>query len=193
MVDVDGVHVPLTGAVIIIRHGRTAFNIAGRLRGHLDPELDLAGRREVNQLARKLASCNIHQILSSPLKRAQQTATALDQMHHVGVTIDKRLIDRDYGEYAGTLRSDLISKWGSVDDAPGVEPAEEVVGRAVAVLEDLQPNLQNGLVALIAHDAVNQALLTWLGVQGRVTQRTACWNLVTYDDGMWAVKAIDQR
>ncbi|GAB3917952.1 phosphoglycerate mutase [Microlunatus endophyticus] len=192
MVDIGEVHVPLTGAVIIVRHGRTALNIAGRLRGRLDPDLDMAGRREVNQLARRLASCNIRKIISSPLKRAQQTAVAIDQMHHVGVATDKRLIDRDYGEHAGALRTDLVAKWGTVDDAPGVEPVEDVVGRAASVLEDLQPELGGGIVVLVAHDAINQAMLAWLGVPGKVTQHTACWNLVTYD-GLWNVKAIDQR
>lgn len=193
MVDVDGVHVPPAGAVVIARHGRTTFNVAGRLRGHLDPELDAVGRGEANQLARKLAACNIRQIISSPLKRAQQTAVALDQMHHVGVTIDKRLIDRDYGEHAGSLPSELIARWGTVDAAPGVESIEDLVGRAAAVLEDLQPHLDQGVTLLVAHDAVNQALLAWLGVAGKVTQHTACWNLVLYRDGTWSVAAIDQR
>lgn len=192
MVDVDGVHIPPAGAVIIVRHGRTTLNAAGRLRGHLDPELDAIGRREVLQLARRLAPCNIRQIMSSPLKRAQQTATALDQMHHVGVRIDKRLIDRDYGEHAGSLRSDLVSRWGTVDAAPGVESIEDLIGRTAAVLEDLQTELDDGVTLLVGHDAVNQALLAWLGVPGPVTQRTACWNLILYRDGTWSVPAIDR-
>lgn len=193
MVDVDGVHIPPAGAVIIVRHGRTALNAAGRLRGHLDPELDATGRREVIHLARRLAACNIRQIISSPLKRAQQTATALDQMHHVGIRIDKRLIDRDYDEHAGSVRSDLVARWGTVDAAPGVESVEDLVGRTAAVLEDLQTELDDGVAVLVGHDAVNQALLAWLGVPGQLTQHTACWNLVLYGDGGWTVAAIDQR
>lgn len=193
MVDVDGLHVPLTGAVIVVRHGRTAFNIAGRLRGHLDPELDLAGRREVNRLARTLAPCNIRHILSSPLKRAQQTAVAIDQMHHVGVTTDKRLIDRDYGTHAGALKTDLITEWGSIDAVPGIEPIEEVRSRVASMLDDLQPRLTEGVVLLVGHDVVNQTILSYLGAEGPVTQHTACWNLVLNEGGRWTVAAIDQR
>ncbi|MBU4207066.1 MAG: histidine phosphatase family protein, partial [Actinobacteria bacterium] len=40
--------------IYLCQHGRTPLNVAGRLRGHLDPELDLVGQAESRELAELL-------------------------------------------------------------------------------------------------------------------------------------------
>ena len=192
MVNIDGVRIPPADAVIVVRHGRTALNRADRLRGHLDPDLDSEGRREVHRLARDLAGCNIRKIISSPLKRARQTATAIDQMHHVGVTPDPALIDRDYGEFAGQKEDEVIAEYGSLDQTPGIEPIDDVTHRVIRLLDGLPPELDHGLTVLVSHDAVIKALLSELGVTGTITLRTAGWNLITRDNGNWEPVATNQ-
>jgi broad specificity phosphatase PhoE len=70
----------MTGRVLVIRHGRTALNADGRLRGHLDPPLDEVGRREAAAVAAVLSEFRIVRILSSPLLRALQTAGAIAEV-----------------------------------------------------------------------------------------------------------------
>ena len=194
MVTVDGVRMPTANAVVLVRHGRTKLNQEGRLRGRLDPELDLEGRREVAFLARSLAACNITKIISSPLQRARQTAVAIDQMHHTGIHLDARLIDRDYGEYAGAKKSDVVNEFGSLDNAPGVEPAESVRSRVLELLNESAGALSDGLTVLVSHDVVNTFLLTELGEQeGQIAQHTACWNLISRRDNAWHVVATNHR
>lgn len=193
MAHVDGIRIPPTNAVILVRHGRTKLNREERLRGHLDPSLDLEGKREVHQLARVLAACNFAKIISSPLQRARQTAVAIDQMHHLGVTSDDRLIDRDYADFAGERRDDVIERFGSLDAAPGVEPAAAVLARAVELLDELIPALGSGVTVLVSHDAVNKAVLTSLSHATDIGQRTACWNLIIREDEQWHVLVTDRR
>jgi broad specificity phosphatase PhoE len=183
------VDVPSSQAVIVVRHGRTALNAAGRLRGHLDPALDQVGHQEVRDLALALAGYNVSQIVSSPLKRAVQTAQAIDREQHVGVTSDRRLIDRDYGNYAGLERAAVLAEWGSLDDAPGVEPAQTVTDRIVEVLGELGPRLNRGVTVLVSHDVVNGFLLSHLGMTPPIMQHTACWNLLICEKSGWRIAA----
>ena len=63
--------------VLVARHGQTALNADGVLRGHLDVELDGAGRLEAARLANTFARLPLARIVSSPLQRARQTAAPI--------------------------------------------------------------------------------------------------------------------
>ena len=41
--------------VYLVRHGRTALNAAGALRGHIDASFDRLGRKEAEHLAHLFA------------------------------------------------------------------------------------------------------------------------------------------
>lgn len=145
-----------TARVILVRHGETALNAGGQLRGRLDPDLDDTGAAEIAALARALLTYDVGTVHTSPLLRARRTAQAIADACGVSVEIDERLNDRDYGQWAGQRKQDVLSRWGSIDAAPGVEPATDVVARAMAAFEELAD--RPGAV-LVAHDAINQALL----------------------------------
>ena len=74
------------GQLLLVRHGQTPLNADGRLRGHLDPDLDAVGLAEVTALARALAPMRLVRILSSPLRRAMATAEAIAE-HHANVMV----------------------------------------------------------------------------------------------------------
>ena len=182
------------GRVFLVRHGRTRLNADGRLRGRLDPPLDEVGEREVVELAHELAKHRIVRILASPLTRAMQTAQAIGEATWLPVTALSGLLDRDYGEWAGVLESEVVDRFGSIDAAPGVEPIEAVVDRARAVLEHQRPVLAHGDVVLVSHDAVLKALLHTLdpNLDADLRQRTACWNEIRPSDAGWQVITVDQ-
>ena len=183
-----------TGRVFLARHGRTPLNADGRLRGRLDPPLDEVGEREVVELARELATHRIVRILASPLTRAMQTAQAIGDATCLPVAPRGGLLDRDYGEWAGVLESEVIERFGSVDAAPGVEPIESVIERARDVLEQQRDLLGDGDVVLVSHDAVLKSLLHTLDPQldPDLRQRTACWNELRPTAGGWQVISVDQ-
>lgn len=56
--------------VLLVRHGRTALNAQGRLRGLSDPPLDEVGLAEAARLAAALAPECATVVLCSPLPRA---------------------------------------------------------------------------------------------------------------------------
>ena len=183
--------------VLLVRHGRTVLNAENRLRGRLDPELDAVGLAEAEVLAEELAAREPARVVSSPLRRAVQTAEAIARRAGVRVQVDRGLIDRDYGSWAGHTKDELIDRWGTVDAAPGVERPEHVLYRACVVLVQQLDFLGPHPVVLVSHDAVNRALLAHLdptlGPASRIDQRTACWNELVHVMGDWRVELVDQK
>jgi broad specificity phosphatase PhoE len=180
--------------VYLARHGQTALNAEGRLRGLSDPPLDDVGRAEAERLAAVLATKRPTRILSSPLQRAVATAAAIAQAVGITATADERINDRDYGPWTGAVKADVIRKFGSVDAAPGVETLESLSSRVHAAFIDIVGEPGTGPLVLVSHDAVNRVLLAALDERlADVGQRTACWNQLSRVDGTWRVDLIDQK
>lgn len=180
--------------VFLVRHGRTALNAGGRLRGLSNPPLDEVGRAEVQRLARELAAFAPTVVISSPLQRAVSTAEAIGTAAGVQVVIDNRLNDRDYGPWTGEPRVEVEQRFGSVDNAPGVEPSAAVSARALTAWTELTSEYAAGPLVLVSHDAFNTALLSTLDpALGEVTQRTACYNQLSRRDGRWRVDFCDRK
>lgn len=180
--------------VYLARHGRTALNADGRLRGLSDPPLDDVGREEAKRLGEALATLGPTVVISSPLQRAVSTAATIGAAARVRVEIDQRLNDRDYGPWTGAPRLEVEERFGSIDAAPGVEPADGVAARAVAAFTELTREYPDGPLVMVSHDAFNTALLKMLDpTLDGVTQRTACYNQISRREGRWAVDFYDRK
>lgn len=113
---------PATRVVYVVRHGRTALNAEGRLRGHLDPPLDEVGLEEVCELGEAFAALPVRpaRVVSGPLQRTRQTAEAIAGLCGIEICIEPRLVDRDYGPWTGAPSVDVQARFGSaLADLPG--------------------------------------------------------------------------
>ncbi len=183
-----------TTLVYLARHGRTALNAEGRLRGLSNPPLDAVGVAEVARLAKVLAERNPTAVVSSPLQRAVATARAIGSAAGAPVSTDIRLNDRDYGPMTGERREEVERRYGSIDAAPGVEPMAALAERARAAFFELVAEFSSGPIVLVSHDAFNRALLQQIDpTLTNIGQRTACWNQLSFVDGAWRVDAYDQK
>jgi len=180
--------------VYLVRHGRTALNADGRLRGLSDPPLDLVGQAEAQRLAADLAQYVPNVVITSPLRRAVSTADAIGATADIPVVIDKRLNDRDYGPWTGRPRAEIEAQFGSVDNAPGVEPADAVSARALVAFNKLTSEYQDGPLVLVSHDAFNTALLRKLDpALDSISQRTGCYNQLSRIGERWRVDFFDRK
>jgi broad specificity phosphatase PhoE len=90
--------------LILVRHGRTPANAAGLLQGRLDQDLDDHGERQAEAVARFVDGlCDVDVVVSSPLRRAVQTASAFGRP----IELDDRWMELSYGEYEGTPHADV--------------------------------------------------------------------------------------
>ena len=136
--------------VYLARHGQTALNADGRLRGLSDPPLDAVGLAEVKRLADALAGYSPTVVITSPLQRAVATAEAIGAAARTPVVVDKRLNDRDYGPWTGQPRAEVEQRFGDVDHAPGVEPAAAVAARALAAWTELTSEHDDGPLVMVS-------------------------------------------
>ena len=127
----------------------------------MDPALDEVGEQQAEMLGEVLGARLPAAVVSSPLRRAVQTGEPIAYRARVALETDERLIDRDYGRWTGSSRRSVERKFGSLDSAPGVEPATVVRSRAWDVLIDLRSRVR-GVAVLVTHDAVLRAVLAWL-------------------------------
>ena len=171
--------------IYLVRHGRTELNAAGALRGHLDVPLDLVGRHEAARLGRSLARRHPRQVVTSPLRRAVETGEAIAREARVSRHIDMRLTDRGYGQWAGVATAEVVNRFGSVDAAPGVEPAADVRSRALAAMLDIARCSGLGPTVVVSHDAINRTVLAALdpalGSPDDIPQDTGCLNAIDCD------------
>ena len=74
--------------------------------------------------------------MSSPLKRATDTARPIASSSGAPVEIDDRLSDRYYGKWAGHSLEQVEERFGSVDAAPFVEVRRLLEARAAEAFLD---------------------------------------------------------
>ena len=149
--------------VLLVRHGPTAWNQSGRIQGRADVELSPGGRALV-QGWRLPAFWADARVLSSPLRRARETALILTGRTP---TIDDRLVEMDWGEYQGRRLADLragaplalaANEGRGVDfRPPGGESPREVCARLRTLLVELAADPRP--VVAVCHKGVIRAAL----------------------------------
>ena len=90
--------------LILVRHGRTALNAAGRLQGRIDEPLDDVGRKQAAVVAEHVGPVDV--LISSPLRRATETAEAFG----IPFETDERWIELSYGIFEGVAVADTPSE-----------------------------------------------------------------------------------
>ncbi|MFD4829325.1 histidine phosphatase family protein [Streptomyces uncialis] len=148
------------GDLLLVRHGETEWSLSGQHTSWTDLPLTGNGRAQARSLAPLLTSHHLASAISSPMKRARETAELAGL---TGVRIDPDLREWDYGGYEGITTVEIHRTrpgWFLFDDgvAPGPpehpgESPEEVGARADRMLAKADAALANheGSVVLIAH------------------------------------------
>ncbi|WP_129658160.1 histidine phosphatase family protein [Rothia uropygialis] len=177
--------------VLLVRHGQTALNAEGRLRGLADPELNADGIEQARATAHSLRSRGIERVISSPLSRAVATGEIIAKVNSVNHTIDPAFTDRDYASWTGHIKTDVIKQWGRVDNAPGVEAQDRVLDRACGGLNMLAQGHGLAVIAVVTHDAVIRPILTRIDTGVELRADTGSWAEIAYSGDGWAIVSVD--
>lgn len=98
--------------LLIIRHGQSQADLEERHDGRADFPLTELGRFQARQAAAWLyRKYPLEYIVSSPLKRARETADIIAAPLQLPVHTDPRLVERDVGKLAGMLRTEALEKY----------------------------------------------------------------------------------
>ena len=130
--------------LLLVRHGRTAWNAEGRAQGHADVGLDDIGRAQAEAMADVLAEREPALLVSSDLSRARETAAFLEKATGLTAVEDARLREYDLGERTGLTLAEFgerlgvdVEGWSDVHGhivVPGAETHEDVAARVVPAL-----------------------------------------------------------
>ncbi|MGI8631209.1 MAG: histidine phosphatase family protein [Solirubrobacterales bacterium] len=135
-------------AVVLVRHGETADNDAGRFQGWTDTPLNERGHTQAAELAAtSRPGGGYRHLVGSDLVRAAATADALGRRLGLAQAVDERLRESDRGRWEGLRLSDVQrdepdawADWraaGSGFRFPGGESLAEHQQRARAAVGDI--------------------------------------------------------
>lgn len=185
--------------VILLRHGRTTANAGGVLAGWTPGvQLDETGRAQVQAVGERLAKVPLAAVVSSPLERCVQTASALLPGRGLELRTDDRLGEARYGDWTGRAIKDLVKEplWKVVQQHPSaaVFPGPEGEGlaqtqaRAVAAVRAWNAELGPEAVWLACShgDVIKAIVADALGLHldqfQRIVVDPASISVVTYTD-----------
>jgi len=132
--------------LVLVRHGRTAWNAEGRWQGQTDVPLDDTGRDQARWMAGAVAARYTPLALwCSDLTRAVQTADYLAAATGLTPNPDPRLREIFTGDWEGLTASEIERRWPEdhrrwlagedIVRAGGAETRAEVAERTAAALE----------------------------------------------------------
>ncbi|MCW2596530.1 MAG: Phosphoglycerate mutase [Jatrophihabitans sp.] len=143
----------------IVRHGETEWSASGQHTSITDLPLTEAGEKQAAALRSLLADVHPVLVLSSPRKRAVDTARL------AGLEVDEvteDLAEWYYGEYEGRTTAEIraeVPNWSIwTHGAPDGETAAQIEARADRVLTRAAERLPEGSVVLVGHGHFSRAL-----------------------------------
>lgn len=159
-----------TRRLVLVRHGRTAWNLAKRAQGHTDIPLDEVGHAQAAAMAPFVAALRPRRLWTSDLLRASQTAAYLGAAAGLAMEPDARLREYSVGARSGMTRAEFAQRfpreyaaWLAEDETllpPGAESTADVLARMVPALRQCVAALGAGEVGVVVtHGACMRAAM----------------------------------
>lgn len=172
---------PLT-TIVLVRHGRTALTEARKISGGDgdDPDLSEVGVLDANAVATALGQIGskgswqrigpISAIVSSPMKRARQTAEVIAKHHGLKVTENENLREISFGDWDGLSHEEAQQKdstlWQSWRGSwsvspPNGESLEVFDQRLQLARQQITERHAGKTVVVVAHVMPIRGFLRW--------------------------------
>ncbi len=128
--------------ILLMRHGETEWNRERRVMGNADVELNAMGRAQCARVAAVLAGFSIERIVSSPLRRALESAQILAAQLKVPIESDDDLEEVHFGRWQGLTYDEIVDdpdyhaflEDPAANCTPGGETIVDVQRRGLAAL-----------------------------------------------------------
>ncbi|MFT4148114.1 MAG: bifunctional RNase H/acid phosphatase [Micrococcaceae bacterium] len=194
-----------TTTLILVRHGRTEHTHDKRFSGKdgSDPHLSEIGQDDAKRIAAEIAKIGVEgpwahlqkptQLVSSPMKRSQETAEAIGHKIGLDVELDDSWIEASFGDWEGlTLDevkerdAELAIQWtGSVTIAPpGGESLVDFEKRSRQARKDLVSRYAGETIVSVSHATpIRVAVADAVGAT-----ETAMWRLLVSPASMSIVR-----
>jgi 2,3-bisphosphoglycerate-dependent phosphoglycerate mutase len=189
---------------LVIRHGETEWNRLGRIQGQLESPLNERGLEQAQALANVLEQEEIHELWSSDLDRARDTAAHVADVSGERVRIDTRLRERHFGVFQGLTFEQAEQRYPEYyemytsddpdESIPGGESPREFQDRTTSffIERGKDRDYNHKTIAVVTHGGVVSALYRLAKGISLTAQRTwelpnAAINEFHYDRGKWRI------
>lgn len=187
---------------LLIRHGETDWNRAGKFQGQIDVPLNDNGRKQASLAAEFLKTIHIDFGFTSPMSRPKETAEIIVE-GRAGLTLVENADFREIGhglwegKYEAEIEAEYpgeLQLWHTHPESvqmPEGENLQDVWTRATAAWQQTIAQVgnvtQTGIV--VAHDATNKVLLCHLLGLGladiwKIKQGNGAVTVIDYPDGI---------
>jgi probable phosphoglycerate mutase len=183
--------------ILFVRHGQTP-STGERLPGRA-PGLHLSetGREQATAVAQRIAELKrVDAVYTSPLERARETATPIAAARSLKPTVERRLLECDFGTWTGGELKKLAKQpeWRTIQSYPsgfrfpGGESFLEMQDRMVGTVERLVERHRGQVMVCVSHAdpikaAVAHAVGTHLDLFQRIVISTCSVTAVAYGLG----------
>lgn len=145
--------------IYFVRHGQTDAS-TGDAISH-DDHLNKEGMNQAREVATQLKDIYFDAIISSPLRRAIQTADAINRHHGLSITVDERWRERDLEKYMSLEAWNESFDFNYKATSGGVEPLAIFFQRVYGAIDDLKQNYDSKTVLVTSHGGVHHALYAY--------------------------------
>lgn len=145
----------------VVRHGETEKNKYGVIQGQTECDLSENGIEKAKELIPVVRNLKIDVVISSPLKRAYDTANIITEGKYP-INIDDRMIERNWGLCEGASIDDVdtVKCWNFFvnDDDNGIERVQDLLKRVSEFLEDIKNRYADKNILVVSHSAILRAI-----------------------------------
>lgn len=192
---------------LLIRHGETDWNRAGKFQGQIDVPLNDNGRNQASKAAEFLKTTTIDFGFTSPMLRPKETAQIILGNRTLTLVDNADLREIGHGLWEGKYEAEIkaaypgeLERWHAQPETvqmPEGENLQDVWTRATAAWSQIVQQVGNtnhtGIV--VAHDATNKVLLcSLLGLSPadiwKIKQGNGAVTVIDYPDGIEGAPVI---
>jgi len=188
--------------LLLVRHGETAWNVEGRIQGHLDVPLNETGLAQADATGRRLAGEKFDAIYSSDLIRAYRTASPVVANPDGEIVREPRLRERHLGVLQGLTGEEALARQPAAwkvfkarDPALPLEAGESLGGFALRIVDFVEEKLaahSGGRVLMVTHGGALDAVYRHATGMAATAVRdfpiyNASVNTLVHRDGKWHI------
>ncbi|HKB81677.1 MAG TPA: histidine phosphatase family protein [Burkholderiales bacterium] len=189
---------------VFVRHGETAWNVEGRIQGHLDIPLNHLGVAQAEALGKRLVREQFDAVYSSDLVRAFHTARPTVSDPDRAIVKDQRLRERHLGALQGLTGEEAMAgqpvAWKAFKsrdpdlELAGGETLGEFSRRVVGFVETTLDKHAGGRILAVTHGGVLDAAYRHAAGMPLSASRNfpiynASVNVISHDNGRWKIES----
>lgn len=149
--------------IIVTRHGQTDWNALERVQGQTDIELNDIGKKQAEKTGELIKNEKIDLIITSPLKRARETAEIINLKIGVPIIEENRLMERYYGKSEGLTKKEIkkiketypeimdVWNYNKNININEIERMDEFCNRIYQFLDDITNKYKDKKILLVTH------------------------------------------